>query len=99
MVRDWKLMTPEAAIHKLTGLPASILGLSDRGAIRVGARADLAVFDETCFGERGTTFEPNQLAAGMRHVIVNGVPTVRNGVLTGQRAGEVLRRRGRPMTF
>jgi N-acyl-D-amino-acid deacylase len=99
MVRDWKLMTPEAAIHKLTGLPASILGLSDRGAIRVGARADLAVFDETCFGERGTTFEPNQLAAGMRHVIVNGVPTVRNGALTGQRAGEVLRRRGRPMTF
>lgn len=99
MVRDWGLLTPEAAVHKLTGLPASILGLSDRGAIRVGARADLAVFDTQAFGERGTTFEPNQTAAGMQHVIVNGVLTLRDGALTGARAGEVLRRRGTPMTM
>lgn len=92
MVRDWKLLKPEEAVRRLTGLPASILGLSDRGAIRVGARADVAVFDAAGFGERGTTFEPNQIASGMRHVIVNGVSTMTNGKLTGSRAGEVLRR-------
>lgn len=99
MVREWRLLTPEAAVHKLTGLPASILSLSDRGAIRVGARADVAVFDPAAFGDRGTTFEPNQLAAGMRHVLVNGVPTVRDGALTGERAGEVLRRQGIALTM
>ena len=92
MVRDWKLLTPEEGVRRLTGLPASILGLSDRGAIRVGARADLAIFDAAGFGERGTTFEPNQIASGMRHVVVNGVPTLENGVLSGRRAGQVLRR-------
>ena len=63
-------------MHRLTGMPAKILGLSDRGAIRVGARADIAVFSADEFGERGTTFEPNQLAHGMHHVIVNGVVTL-----------------------
>jgi N-acyl-D-amino-acid deacylase len=60
--------------------------------LRVGARADVAVFDPQRFGERGTTFEPNLLAEGMQHVLVNGVPTLRDGLPTGQRAGEVLRR-------
>ena len=93
LVREWKLLKPEEAVHRLTGMPAKILGLSDRGAIRVGARADIAVFSEDQFGERGTMFEPNQLAHGMHHVVVNGVATLSNGVLTGARAGQVLRKR------
>lgn len=91
-VRDRKLFSPQEAVRRLTALPASRLGLSDRGVIREGARADLAVFDPDVFSDRGTTFEPNRTAAGMRHVLVNGGFAVKDGVLTGQRSGRVLRR-------
>jgi N-acyl-D-aspartate/D-glutamate deacylase len=94
LVCEWKLLRPEQAVNRLTGLPASILNISDRGTIKVGAHADIAVFHPQEFGERGTTFEPNQLARGMRHVIVNGVQTLQDGAHTGRRAGAVLRRRG-----
>ncbi len=92
MVRDGALLTPEEAVRRLTGLPAQRLGLRDRGVLRRGACADVAVFDPDGFGERATTFEPNQLAVGMRHVVVNGVVTLTDGELTGQRAGAVVRR-------
>jgi len=92
MVRDEGLLTAEDAIHRLTAQPAERIGLSDRGVLREGARADVVVFDPTRFGERGTVYEPNLLAEGMRHVVVNGVPTLRDGRLTGERAGIVVRR-------
>jgi N-acyl-D-aspartate/D-glutamate deacylase len=92
MVRDERLLSPEDAVFRLTGQPADRLGLSDRGVLREGARADVAVFDPAVLAERGTVFEPNLLAEGMRHVFVNGVPTLRDGSLTGERAGMVLRR-------
>ena len=92
MVRQTKALSPAQAIHRMTGLPARVLNLSDRGAIRRGARADIAVFDPGVFGERATTFEPNQLATGMAHVVVNGVLTLHQGALTGERGGQVLRR-------
>ncbi len=92
MVRDEGLLTPEDAVQRLTGQPAERIGLSDRGVLREDARADVAVFDPQGFVERGTVFEPNLLAAGMRHVLVNGVPTLSDGELTGDRAGMVLRR-------
>jgi N-acyl-D-amino-acid deacylase len=92
MVREERLLDPAEAIHRLTGAPAERIGLSDRGVLREGARADVAVFDAGEFGERGTVFEPNLLAQGMRHVVVNGVPTLRDGRLTGDRAGMVVRR-------
>jgi N-acyl-D-amino-acid deacylase len=92
MVRDGGPLGPAEAVHRLTGAPAARLGLSDRGVLRPGAAADVAVFDPAAFAERGTTFEPNQLATGMRHVLVNGVPALRDGVLTGERCGKVLRR-------
>jgi N-acyl-D-aspartate/D-glutamate deacylase len=91
-VRVERLLTPEDAVFRLTGQPAERIGLSDRGVLREGARADVAVFDPDAFGERGTVYEPNLLATGMRHVVVNGVPTLRDGELTGERAGQVLRR-------
>ncbi len=92
MVTDGGLLTPEDAVHRLTGQPAERIGLTDRGVLREGARADVAVFDPGAFAERGTVYEPNLLAEGMRHVLVNGVPTLRDGRPTGERAGQVLRR-------
>ena len=77
-------------MHKLTAQPAARIGPSDRGVLRAGARADITVFDGERFAERGTTFEPNRLASGVRHVFVNGVHTLRDGELTGERGGRVL---------
>jgi len=93
MTRERKLLTPAEAIRRLTGLPARRLGLADRGVLRVGAPADLAVFDPALFAEQGSEWEPNRLAAGMRHVVVNGTLTLADGALTGARGGRVLRRR------
>ena len=91
-VRATGKFSPEEAVRRLTSLPASRLGLADRGTIRVGAWADLAIFDPDTFAERGTTFEPNQTASGMVHVLVNGIPTLVDGELSGVRGGQVLRR-------
>jgi N-acyl-D-amino-acid deacylase len=92
MVNDTRLLSAAEAVHKLTGQPAARLGLSDRGVLRPGARADVTVFDPARFAERGTTYEPNQLATGVVHVLVNGVHTLRDGRPTGERGGTVLRR-------
>jgi len=92
LVRQERLLTAAEAVRRLTAVPAERLGLDGRGVLRPGARADVAIFDADSFGETGTTFEPNQLAVGMRHVYVNGVATLHDGVLTEDRAGQVLRR-------
>ena len=91
-VRDKKALSPQEAIRRITSLPASRLGLTDRGVLRVGAYADVAIFDPMNFAEQGTTFEPNQTAIGMHHVIVNGKMAVKDGELTGERSGHVLRK-------
>ena len=91
-VGERQTLSPQEAVRRLTSLPAARMGFTDRGQIRVGNWADLAVFDPHQFGERGTVFEPNQTATGMRHVLVNGIFAVRDGRLTGQRGGHVLRK-------
>jgi len=91
MVRERRLLSPAVAIHRMTGLPADILGLSDRGRIRPGAAADVVVLDPDRFGERASVYEPNQIAEGVQHVFVNGVATLGEAGLTGARAGRVLR--------
>lgn len=91
-VRQERILSLEEAVHRLSGAPAERLGLRDRGALRPGARADVVVFDPHAIAERGTTFEPNRLAEGVRHVFVNGVQTLRDGATTGERGGRVLRR-------
>lgn len=93
MVRERQLLTLEAAIHKLTGQPAAILGVRDRGLLRSGHFADIAIFDAAEYHDAETIFEPNQPAVGMRHVFVNGTLTLHNGELTGARSGGALRRR------
>ena len=92
MVRETGRLTPEEAVYRLSGLPAEIVGLPDRGLLKPGMRADVVAFDPETFADTGTTFEPNQLATGMRHVVVNGTVTLRDGVLTGKRGGAVLRK-------
>ena len=90
-VRETGALSFEEAVRRLTSLPAERLGLSDRGTVKEGAWADLAIFDPNTFSERGTTFEPNQIAQGMRHVLVNGSFVIRDGEMTGTRSGKVLR--------
>jgi N-acyl-D-aspartate/D-glutamate deacylase len=92
MVHERKLLSAAQAVQRLTQLPARRLGLTDRGQIAEGYRADIAVFDAQRFQATATTFEPNQLARGMRHVVVNGVLALRDGSLTGSRGGQVIRR-------
>ena len=99
MVKQRRALTEEEAIHRLTGLPASVMKLTDRGVLREGAAADIAMFDPERFAERATTFEPNQLAQGMVHVVVNGNVTLRNGEFSGLRGGAVLRRQSPPRYF
>lgn len=91
-VREKRALTLEEAIRRLTSLPANTFGIRDRGVIRKGACADLNVFDPLKLRDRGTVFEPNQIAEGMVHVLVNGAVTLENGVLTGQRNGQIVRR-------
>jgi N-acyl-D-aspartate/D-glutamate deacylase len=90
-VREKKSIKLEDAVRRITSLPASRIGIKDRGSIRKGAWADIAVFDPATFQERATTFEPNQLATGMKHVVVNGVVTLKDGERTGQQGGHALR--------
>jgi N-acyl-D-amino-acid deacylase len=85
------ILTPEEAVRRLTSLPAQRLGLKDRGVLKLGAAADVSVFQGAGFAERGTTFEPNRTASGVRHVLVNGSLALENGILTGLRSGQVLR--------
>ncbi len=76
----------------MTGLPASQLGLADRGVLAVGRRADVTVFDAPAIRDLATFADPEQLPEGVRHVLVNGIPVVRDGGHTGSLPGRVIRR-------
>lgn len=92
VVNERASLTPEQAVRRLTGLPASFLNLTDRGVLATGAIADIAIFDPHEFRQKGTLYEPSQLAVGMKYVLVNGVLALREGRLTENRGGQVLRR-------
>jgi N-acyl-D-aspartate/D-glutamate deacylase len=81
----------EQAVRSSTGLPAEILGLTDRGYVRVGLAADIVVFDPKTFIDRATFQQPHQYSAGVKFVFVNGRPAVFNGQPTGALAGKSLR--------
>ena len=84
-------LSPEQAIRSATGLPADILQMTDRGYIKVGQFADLAVFDAEELIDAATFDDPHQYSQGMRYVLVNGVLTVYRGTATGALAGKALR--------
>jgi N-acyl-D-aspartate/D-glutamate deacylase len=89
-VRDQRLLSLAQAVHKMTGMPARRLGLRDRGLIRVGARADLVVFDPKRVTDLATYEDPHRYPAGIDHVVVNGRFVVKDGEHTGSLPGRVL---------
>jgi N-acyl-D-amino-acid deacylase len=91
-VRDQGVLTLAEAVHKMTGLPARKLRLSDRGMLREGFKADLVVFDPEKIEDRATFDDPFQHAVGIHHVICNGAPVIAEGRITGARPGRVLGR-------
>jgi N-acyl-D-amino-acid deacylase len=91
-VREWGVLTLADAVRKMTSLPASRAGLADRGEVREGLAADLAVLDPDTVVDTSTFDDPWKPAAGVRHVVVNGTAVLRDSVLTGNRPGRVLRR-------
>lgn len=91
-VRDTRLLTWEQAIHKMTALPAAIMGLTDRGLLAPGMAADITVFDSATVIDRATYEQSDLLSEGIRLVLVNGVVALRDGVVTGARGGLTLRR-------
>jgi N-acyl-D-amino-acid deacylase len=90
-VRDEHLLTLEEAVRKMTTLPASILRLRDRGQLRSGMAADVAVFDPATVGETNSFEKPKSYAKGVPYVLVNGVLVIDKGQHTGARPGKPLR--------
>jgi N-acyl-D-amino-acid deacylase len=87
--RDERLMDLSQAIKKCTSLPASRLGLKNRGLLNVGYKADIVVFNPDTIIDRATFAQPHQFAAGIEHVLVNGVWSIKNGISTGKMGGEI----------
>jgi N-acyl-D-amino-acid deacylase len=90
-VREEHRLSLEEAIRKFTALPAQRMRLADRGVLKRGMWADVVVFDPAVITDRSTFSDPNQLAGGMRFVLVNGVPVILDGEMTGAKPGRVLR--------
>jgi len=90
-VRDESVLPMEAAIHKLSGLPAANLGIEKRGELRTGYFADVVVFDPAEIRDHATFEAPHQYATGMLHVIVNGERVLADGEHTGALPGRAIR--------
>ena len=89
-VRDEKRTILPDAIRRLTGFPASNLGITDRGLLKPGMMADLAIFDGATIADTATFDKPQQFAVGMRHVLVNGLPVLLDGQMTRNRPGRAV---------
>ena len=90
-VRDERIIPLEEAIRKLTLLPATNIGIQDRGALRVGYYADVVVFDPATIADRATFAQPHQYSVGVRDVFVNGVQVLADGEHTGAKPGRFVR--------
>lgn len=94
-VRETKMLSLEQAVHKMTGLPASTIGLvnQNRGLIKPGFAADILVFDPDSVVDKATFENPHLVAEGFDWVLVNGTPIRADGDYTGDRAGKMLRKK------
>ncbi len=90
-VREEKALTLEDAIRKFSALAAQRMCLTDRGVLKSGMWADIVIFDPSTVHDRATFENPNQFSEGMDYVLVNGVPVVDQGKMTGKLPGKVLR--------
>ncbi len=93
-VREEKKLTLEDAIRKFSALPAQRMRFVDRGVLKQGMWADVVIFDPEAVRDLATFDNPNQLSQGMEFVLVNGVPVIENGKMTGALPGKVLRGAG-----
>ena len=89
-VRDLKTITLEDAVHKMSAFPAQRIGLADRGVLREGLKADIAIFDPATVADRATFEQPHQYAVGVAQVIVNGQVAFDNEKMTAARPGRIL---------
>ncbi len=89
-VREEKVISLEEAVRRLSGLPATNLGLDHRGFIKEGMFADVVVFDPNTIADRATFEKPHQYAIGMKHVLINGVQVLKDGEHTGAKPGRAL---------
>jgi N-acyl-D-amino-acid deacylase len=89
-VRERHLLTLEAAVRKMTSFPAARLGLSDRGVLRPGLKADVVVFDPARVKDTATYVQPHQYAEGVSYVVINGQIGFETGAMTTARPGKVL---------
>ncbi len=89
-VREQRVLSLEAAVRKMTWLPASLMGLLDRGLVAPGMAADLVIFDPATVMDHATYAEPTAVSTGIVHVVVNGTLALRDGVPTGMQAGRRL---------
>lgn len=92
-VREQKLMTLEAAVHKMSGLSAAHMGFTDRGLIRRGAVADLVLFDPDTVIDRATPDDSSRLSEGITSVWVAGELVFKDGSTTDARPGKIVRRK------
>lgn len=90
-MREEHRLTFEDAIRKFTALPAQRMRLTDRGVLKRGLWADVVVFDPAAIADRSTFSSLNTLAIGMRWVLVNGVPVIADGQMTGAKPAQVPR--------
>ncbi len=93
-VRDVRLFSLEEAVRKMTSQAADRAHLEDRGVLRPGMKADIIVFDPNAIRDVSTFDDPHHFSEGVRDVVVNGVPVLREGVMTSALPGKSIRGRG-----
>ena len=89
-VRDEKVISLSEAVRRLTGLPATNLGLDRRGYLKIGMFADVVVFDPQTIADRATFEKPHQYSVGVKHVFVNGVQVLKDGEHTNAKPGRAI---------
>jgi N-acyl-D-amino-acid deacylase len=90
LVREQGICSLEQAVHRITGLSAAIIGLTDRGFLQTGKVADITVFDPERVTDRATYENPFQPPVGIHHVFMAGQPALRNGEQTELRLGQFI---------